>query len=242
MIRMVITMMLALALMQGASAKDNTDIKDAYKRAFAIGSKYSWKMKYGDVNVHLKRGTHQFWYSVYDGKEQVYKLVDADKNTVEVLTENPEKPRQRPEWRGPQRHWMEVPDEKDGIRTSPDGKMQVFHKEDNLWVKQDGQERALTSDGDSTYYYSAWGSFSSDGRYFATVRIKPAPKHYVYYVESSPKNQVEPILHRQEYAKPGDSLNYRVPVIVELATGRVVEPSSSMNVDIRPIVCWNSRP
>ena len=30
MIRMVITMMLALALMQGASAKDNTDIKDAY--------------------------------------------------------------------------------------------------------------------------------------------------------------------------------------------------------------------
>ena len=228
MIRMVITMMLALALMQGASAQDNTDIKDAYKRAFAIGSKYSWKMKYGDVNVHLKRGTHQFWYSVYDGKEQVYKLVDADKNTVEVLTENPEKPRQRPEWRGPQRHWMEVPDEKDGIRTSPDGKMQVFHKEDNLWVKQDGQERALTSDGDSTYYYSAWGSFSSDGRYFATVRIKPAPKHYVYYVESSPKNQVEPILHRQEYAKPGDSLNYRVPVIVELATGRVVEPSTEL--------------
>ena len=228
MIRMVITMMLALALMQGASAKDNTDIKDAYKRAFGIGSKYSGKMTYGDVRVHLKRGTHQFWYSVYDGKEQVYKLVDADKNTVEVLTENPEKPRQRPEWRGPQRHWMEVPDEKDGIRTSPDGKMQVFHKEDNLWVKQDGQERALTSDGDSTDYYSAWGSFSSDGRYFATVRIKPAPKHYVYYVESSPKNRVEPILHRQEYAKPGDSLNYRVPVIIELATGRVVEPSTEL--------------
>ncbi len=225
---MVITMMLALALMQGASAKDNTDIKDAYKRAFGIGSKYSGKMTYGDVRVHLKRGTHQFWYSVYDGKEQVYKLVDADKNTVEVLTENPEKPRQRPEWRGPQRHWMEVPDEKDGIRTSPDGKMQVFHKEDNLWVKQDGQERALTSDGDSTDYYSAWGSFSSDGRYFATVRIKPAPKHYVYYVESSPKNRVEPILHRQEYAKPGDSLNYRVPVIIELATGRVVEPSTEL--------------
>ena len=228
MIRMVITMMLALALMQGASAKDNTDIKDAYKRAFGIGSKYSGKMTYGDVRVHLKRGTHQFWYSVYDGKEQVYKLVDADKNTVEVLTENPEKPRQRPEWRGPQRHWMEVPDEKDGIRTSPDGKIQVFHKEDNLWVKQDGQERALTSDGDSTDYYSAWGSFSSDGRYFATVRIKPAPKHYVYYVESSPKNRVEPILHRQEYAKPGDSLNYRVPVIIELATGRVVEPSTEL--------------
>ena len=222
------TMVLALALTQGVSAQDNTNIKDAYQRAFGIGSRYSWKMKNGDVNVHLKRGTHQFWYSLYDGKGQVYKLVDADKNTVEVLPENPEKPRQRPEWRGPQRHWMEVPDEKDGFRMSPDGKSQVYLKDNNLWVKLNGEERALTTNGDSTYYYSAWGSFSADGRYYATVRIKPAPKHYVYYVESSPKDRLEPVLHKQEYAKPGDSLNYRVPVIVEMATGRVIEPSTDL--------------
>ena len=222
------TMVLALALTQGVSAQDNTNIKDAYQRAFGIGSRYSWKMKNGDVNVHLKRGTHQFWYSLYDGKGQVYKLVDADKNTVEVLTENPEKPRQRPQWRGPQRHWMEVPDEKDGFRMSPDGKSQVYLKDNNLWVKLNGEERALTTNGDSTYYYSAWGSFSADGRYYATVRIKPAPKHYVYYVESSPKDRLEPVLHKQEYAKPGDSLNYRVPVIVEMATGRVIEPSTDL--------------
>ncbi len=222
------TMVLALALTQGVSAQDNTNIKDAYQRAFGIGSRYSWKMKNGDVNVHLKRGTHQFWYSLYDGKGQVYKLVDADKNTVEVLTENPEKPRQRPEWRGPQRHWMEVSDEKDGFRMSPDGKSQVYLKDNNLWVKLNGEERALTTNGDSTYYYSAWGSFSADGRYYATVRIKPAPKHYVYYVESSPKDRLEPVLHKQEYAKPGDSLNYRVPVIVEMATGRVIEPSTDL--------------
>ena len=222
------TMVLALALTQGVSAQDNTNIKDAYQRAFGIGSRYSWKMKNGDVNVHLKRGTHQFWYSLYDGKGQVYKLVDADKNTVEVLTENPEKPRQRPEWRGPQRHWMEVPDEKDGFRMSPDGKSQVYLKDNNLWMKLNGEERALTTNGDSTYYYSAWGSFSADGRYYATVRIKPAPKHYVYYVESSPKDRLEPVLHKQEYAKPGDSLNYRVPVIVEMATGRVIEPSTDL--------------
>ncbi len=249
--RIGMTMVLALALVQGASAQNNSDIKDAYKRAFGIGSKYSWKVKNGDVNVHLKRGTHQFWYSVYDGKQQVYKLVDADKNTVELLPENPEQRdrHRRPEWRGRQRHWMEVPDEKDGVQTSPDGQLQVFHKDYNLWVRQDGQGRALTTNGDSSYYYSSWGSFSSDGRYFATVRIKPAPKRYVYYVESSPSplpqqgdtktsdqafplsgglRGVSPILHKQEYAKPGDSLNYRVPVVVELATGRVVEPSTEL--------------
>ena len=200
--------------------------KEDYQRAFAIGSKYSGKMKNGDVKVHVRHGEHKFWYSVFDGKTQVFKEVDAEKNTVEVMSENPEKPHQHPQLQGRQRHWMEVPDEKDGFRMSPDGKIQVYHKDNNLWVKHDGQERPLTTNGDSSYYYSAWGTFSADGRYYATVRIKPAPKHYVYYVESSPVNQLEPILHKQEYAKPGDSLNYRVPVIVELATGRVVEPST----------------
>ena len=50
----------------------------------------------------------------------------------------------------------------------------------------------------------------------------------MYYVESSPRNQLQPVLHTQEYAKPGDSLNYRVPVIVEVATGRVTEPSTAL--------------
>ena len=92
--RKIPLVLLSLMLTLSVSAQGT---KEDYQRAFGIGSRYSWKMKNGDVNVHLKRGTHQFWYSVYDGKGQVYKLVDADKNTVEVLTENPEKPRQRPQ-------------------------------------------------------------------------------------------------------------------------------------------------
>ena len=201
--------------------------KADYERAFRVGSLYSWKMKNGDVKAHARRGTHKFWYSVYDGKKQVYKEVDADQNTVTLLTENPERPRPN-QWGGRQRHWMEVPDEKDGMRLSPDGKTRIFHRDNNLWTTQGDETKPLTTNGDSTYYYSAWGSFSADGRYFATVRIKPAPKHYVYYVESSPANQLQPLLHKQEYAKPGDSLNYRVPVVVEVATGRVVEPSTEL--------------
>ena len=201
--------------------------KADYERAFSVGSLYSWKMKNGDVKAHARRGTHKFWYSVYDGKEQVYKEVDADQNTVTLLTENPERPRPN-QWGGRQRHWMEVPDEKDGMRLSPDGKTRIFCRDNNLWTTQGDETKPLTTNGDSTYYYSAWGSFSADGRYFATVRIKPAPKHYVYYVESSPANQLQPLLHKQEYAKPGDSLNYRVPVVVEVATGRVVEPSTEL--------------
>ena len=132
---------------------------------------------------------------------------------------------------GRQRHWMEVPDEKDGRQRSPKGDVEIFHKDNNLWVRDtngNDEGHALTTNGDSTYYYSSYGRFSEDGKYYATVRIKPAPKHYVYYVESSPSDQVQPKLHKQEYAKPGDSLNYRVPVVVEVATGRVTEPSTDL--------------
>ena len=56
-----------------------------YKRANAVSAKYSWKMKNGDPTVHVKRGSHQFWYSVWDGTRQVYKEVDADKNEVTLV-------------------------------------------------------------------------------------------------------------------------------------------------------------
>ena len=219
---------LAGALLLAASVAAQGTVAD-YKRAFATRGKYSGKMAGGDVSVHRKWGEpHKFWYSVFDGRETVYKEVDAEQNTVTLLKENPQ-PRRRSEWREPQRHWMEVPDEKDGFRRSPaDTTLTIFHRADNLWTRRGGVERPLTTDGDSTYYYSAWGTFSPDGRYYATVRIKPAPKHYVYYVESSPRGSEQPLLHRQEYAKPGDSLNYRVPVVVDVETGRVVEPSTEL--------------
>lgn len=193
-----------------------------YQRAFSVASRYAWKMKNGDVRAHARRGEHRFWYSVYDGEKTVYKEVDAETGNVSLLDENPEKPRHRNQ--GPQRHWMEVPDERDGEVRTANGEVRIYHRENNLWKN----DAPLTTDGDSLCYYSAWGTLSPDERYFATVKIVPAPKHYVYYVESSPKDQLEPRLHKQEYAKPGDSLNYRIPVIVELATGRVVVPSTEL--------------
>lgn len=130
----------------------------------------------------------------------------------------------------PYHHWMEVPEEKDGVITSPDNKQEVFFKNNNLYLRniETKAESALTKDGVETNYYSSYGSWSADGKYFATVKIKPAPKRYVYMVESSPSDQLQPKLHKQEYPKPGDSLNYRVPVIIETTTGKIIEPSTEL--------------
>ena len=213
---------LALAFLVAAQQSWAQGTAEDYRRAFSVAGRYAWKMKNGDVRAHARRGEHRFWYSVFDGEKVVYKEVDAETGTVTPLPENPEPPRQ---WnRGPQRHWMEVPDEREGEVRTADGSVRIYHRDNNLW-KNDQQ---LTRDGDSLCYYSAWGTLSPDERYLATVKITPAPNHYVYYVESSPKDRLEPRLHKQEYAKPGDSLNYRVPVIVELATGRVIVPSTEL--------------
>lgn len=133
-------------------------------------------------------------------------------------------------WRK-QRHWMEVDDEKGaGPVVSPDGKRQAYIKNDNVYVSdRDGRnERALSNDGTTGNYYSSWIRWSPDSRYVSTNKIRPAQKRYVYYVESSPKTQLQPILHKQEYAKPGDELRFKVPCAFNVETGKATIPSTEL--------------
>lgn len=130
-----------------------------------------------------------------------------------------------------QRHWMEVDDEKDGKPVpSPDGKYVAFIKNDNVYVKDkaSGRERALSIDGTLGNYYSSYIQWSPDSRYVFSNRIRPVEKRYVYYVESSPKDQLQPKLHKQEYAKPGDELRTLLPCIYEVETGRAIIPSTEL--------------
>ena len=133
-------------------------------------------------------------------------------------------------WHKP-RHWMEVDDEKGaGPVVSPDGKLQAYIKNDNVYVShRDGShERALSNDGTVGNYYSSWIRWSPDSRHVATNKIRPAQKRYVYYVESSPKNQLQPVLHQQEYAKPGDELRFKVPCAFNVETGKATIPSTEL--------------
>lgn len=130
-----------------------------------------------------------------------------------------------------QRHWMEVDDEKDAEPVaSPDGRYTAFVRENNIWVRETatGKERQLSIDGTFGNYYSAYIRWSPDGKKVAACKIRPAEKRYVYYVESSPSDQLQPKLHKQEYAKPGDELRFKVPCIFDVETGRVIVPSTEL--------------
>ena len=132
---------------------------------------------------------------------------------------------------GRQRHWMEVDDEKGGAPvTSPDGKYVAFIKNDNICVREvaTGKETQLSQDGTPGNYYSSYIQWSLDSKLVAAFRIRPAQKRYVYYVESSPADQLQPKLHKQEYAKPGDELAFKVPCIYGVENGKRLIPSTDL--------------
>ena len=200
-----------------------------YKNAFGTRHLLSNKMANGNVNARPSRNGN-FNYSVFNGDSTVWYEVDTKTGEKKQISDPT--PRRRPEnRRGNEHHWMEVLDEKDGRAENPVNKNTfIIHKDNNLYlVKGDDKDnaKAITADGVDTCYYSSWGSWSSDGKYYATVLIKPAPKHYVTYTLSSPTDQVQPKNHNQEYAKPDDSLNYRIPVIVDVEAKKTIYPKST---------------
>ena len=131
----------------------------------------------------------------------------------------------------PRPHWMVVDEEKDfGPVPSPDGTKTAFVRDNNLWVKDvaSGAERQLTKDGTIANYYSSYIYWSPDGKKVAVNKIRPVEKRYVYYVESSPAKGSQPVLHKQEYAKPGDELRFKLPVIADVESGQLLMPDTGL--------------
>lgn len=130
-----------------------------------------------------------------------------------------------------QKHWMERDDENTGNPVSSfDGKYTAFIKNHNIYVKETatGKEKQLSIDGTPGNYYSAYIRWSPDSKKVVSCKIRPVRKRYVYYVESSPTDQLQPKLHKQEYAKPGDELPFKVPCICEVETGKSIIPSTDL--------------
>lgn len=205
-----------------AASKKRTALFDQQKMASALTEKagreinaYNLPLQNCRLNISLDTLRFQL-----DGKFWAYSI----KNN-RLLDEGAIPPR------GKERHWMEVDDEKEGRPvTSPDGKWIAFIKNDNVYVREvaTGKEKQLSQDGTLSNYYSSYIQWSPDSKSVVSCRIRPVEKRYVYYVESSPADQAQPKLHKQEYAKPGDELRFKVPCIFEVESGRRLIPSTEL--------------
>ncbi|MEZ0485274.1 S9 family peptidase [Fibrella aquatica] len=108
--------------------------------------------------------------------------------------------------------------------TSPDSNWVAYIKDYNLYVRprQQGSEIQLSFDGSAGEYYAATIRWSPDSKKLVTNKVRPNEKHLIYFVRSSPTDQLQPKLENREYLKPGDALPVRRPQLFLLDSKRQI--------------------
>ncbi|MEO7083317.1 MAG: DPP IV N-terminal domain-containing protein [Gemmatimonadaceae bacterium] len=115
-------------------------------------------------------------------------------------------------------------------RPSPDGQREGYVRNFNLYVRATGSKTgdALTFDGSEGSAYTIQSIlWSPDSKKIALYRVTPGYKRIVRYVQSSPADQLQPKYMERTYAKPGDVLDVREPVLVDVDAKRVMHVDAS---------------
>jgi dipeptidyl aminopeptidase/acylaminoacyl peptidase len=90
---------------------------------------------------------------------------------------------------------------------------------DVWWTPRGGEPRRLTDDGSAEDGYRRPRHRSPDGRRALGFRVAPGEEHLVHFVESSPRDRVQPTLHARNYRKPGDRIDRPRPVLFDVENG-----------------------
>ena len=114
--------------------------------------------------------------------------------------------------------------------TSPDGKWRASIKDYNLVVKDisSGEEFTLTKDGKEDDGYRERFYWSPDSQKLVAVRVEKGQEHKVSFVESSPRDQLQPKLHTFDYYKPGDKLPHPRLALFDIASKKQIPVSDEL--------------
>ncbi|MBI5387639.1 MAG: prolyl oligopeptidase family serine peptidase [Verrucomicrobia bacterium] len=93
-------------------------------------------------------------------------------------------------------------------------------KDHNVHLRdtQTGEEFALSKDGTADDAYADRFRWSPDGTKLVVMRTRKGEGRKVYFIESSPKDQVQPKLQSYDYDKPGDRIAVSKPHLFDTAT------------------------
>ena len=108
--------------------------------------------------------------------------------------------------------------------TSPDGKWVAFIENHNLKLRNTATKAtvALSNAGNAENSYHGVFHWSPDSNKVVVMQVEPAQKHPVHFVESSPKDQLQPKLHTHDYLKPGDRIEHPRPRMFDVATTKPI--------------------
>ncbi len=127
---------------------------------------------------------------------------------------------------------------------SPDGKWLAYILNFNVEVRsKDGKQKyVLSEDGSEGNYYAfstlAW---SPDSTHLVVYRIRPGYRRVIDYVESSPKDQLQPETSTMVYPKAGDVLPLPQPVLFDVATQKQIDIGNALfpnPYDLSHAVWW----
>ncbi|APU67317.1 S9 family peptidase [Christiangramia flava] len=105
---------------------------------------------------------------------------------------------------------------------SPDGRYEAFIKNANVYIRQPDSEEEfqLSYDGNEGFFYSPNMLWSPDSKKLMAYKVRPGKEHKIYFVESSPEDQLQPKLQSRDYLKPGDEMDFRSPQLFKVSEKR----------------------
>jgi dipeptidyl-peptidase 4 len=176
--------------------------------------------QYGDIAAGQERRQHTYEGHVWEVRADDGRrlgLYEAEPEPTMILIGDPQPPASdaAPHRRREQRR---------PAATSPDGRWEILFRSHNAAIRDStsGDEISLTTDGREEVDYRGAAIWSPDSRYIALRRHKRGGDRKVHYVESSPRNTLQPILRSYDYLKPGDPISQDRPVIFESHSGREI--------------------
>jgi len=106
-------------------------------------------------------------------------------------------------------------------RRAPDGSAEAAIRNFNVWVRPlpDGEFTPLSTDGSEGNGYTLNSlRWSPDSKKIAIFKRRPGYNRQVHYIETSPTDQLQPKHSSIFYRKPGDEVDFDLPVIFNLET------------------------
>jgi dipeptidyl aminopeptidase/acylaminoacyl peptidase len=116
---------------------------------------------------------------------------------------------------------------------SPDKKWTAFIRNYNVFIRSadDKKEYQLSFDGGLGNYYSSYFRWSENSKKLMSYRVTPAEKHMIYYIESSPEDQLQPKHYSYEYQKPGDAVPQKYPQLFDIESKKHIKVDYTMIPD-----------
>ena len=145
--------------------------------------------------------------------------------------EPPEAPRTR-EGRGRQRRREGEGGGRHSSGRSPDGRWEVELREGAVILKdtKEGKERQVAKQ-DEDGEFRGEPVWAPDSSRFAMWKEKDTEERLVHYIESSPKDQLQPKHFTRPYPKPGDEIDTRAPWIFFTGTEEPLAADASLLAD-----------